>query len=291
MVNIYYIYDLPFFRDQESLMGKVLGGWQISGATFFRTGTPFSVMRTERTSPASAIGSIGQPVDLVGDVNGQRQPVSSRRARGDQNFWFNTAAFADPAAGTFGNAPRNLIYNPGEQQWDIALFKNFSLGGIATVQFRAEVFNFLNHPTWQRSTRAEPRRSDQRQLRPHHQQERRSARHPAEPALPVLASRIGGERPVEGFLPRALSLRVSTTLRRMSFRTQALASGDRGRRGHPAGRGTERRAARPPSPRRRRPPAVAPYTETIPGTRVSFDMVPVPGGTFTMGSPASEPFR
>ena len=37
--------------------------------------------------------------------------------------------------------------------------------------------------------------------------------------------------------------------------------------------------------------AVAPYTETIPGTNVSFDMVPVPGGTFTMGSPATEARR
>ena len=37
--------------------------------------------------------------------------------------------------------------------------------------------------------------------------------------------------------------------------------------------------------------AVAPYTETIPGTSVTFDMVPIPGGTFTMGSPATEPFR
>jgi len=37
--------------------------------------------------------------------------------------------------------------------------------------------------------------------------------------------------------------------------------------------------------------AVAPYTETIPGTSVTFDMVPVPGGTFTMGSPASEKFH
>jgi formylglycine-generating enzyme required for sulfatase activity len=37
--------------------------------------------------------------------------------------------------------------------------------------------------------------------------------------------------------------------------------------------------------------AVAPYTETVPGTSVTFDMVPVPGGTFTMGSPASEALR
>src|SRR5260370_33290092 len=34
-----------------------------------------------------------------------------------------------------------------------------------------------------------------------------------------------------------------------------------------------------------------PYTETIPGTKVSFDMVPIPGGTFVMGSPESEKDR
>ena len=33
------------------------------------------------------------------------------------------------------------------------------------------------------------------------------------------------------------------------------------------------------------------YTEFIPGTTVSFEMVAVPGGTFEMGSPESEPFR
>ena len=46
MLNIYYIYDLPFWREQDALVSKLLGGWQISGATFFRTGTPFSVTRT-----------------------------------------------------------------------------------------------------------------------------------------------------------------------------------------------------------------------------------------------------
>jgi formylglycine-generating enzyme required for sulfatase activity len=37
--------------------------------------------------------------------------------------------------------------------------------------------------------------------------------------------------------------------------------------------------------------SMKPYVETIPGTDVKFEMVPIPGGTFTMGSPVSEAKR
>src|SRR5688572_14767856 len=36
---------------------------------------------------------------------------------------------------------------------------------------------------------------------------------------------------------------------------------------------------------------MAPYTETIPGTDASFEMIPVPGGKFLMGSPEDEEAR
>ena len=36
---------------------------------------------------------------------------------------------------------------------------------------------------------------------------------------------------------------------------------------------------------------MVPYTETIPGTNVTFEMVPIPGGEFLLGSPADEPER
>jgi hypothetical protein len=143
--NIYYIYDLPWLREQNSLSSNLLGGWQISGAVFLRTGTPFSVMRTNDIAGVGD-GGFGQPVDLVGDPLGNANQKFSAGAGNDNNFWFDPAAFANPAAGAFGNAPRNLIYNPGQQQWDIALFKNFGLGGPRKVQFRAEFFNFINHP-------------------------------------------------------------------------------------------------------------------------------------------------
>jgi len=144
VLNIYYIYDLPFFREKDSLTAKMLGGWQVSGATFFRTGTPFSVTRTNDIAGVGE-GSNGQPVDLVGDVNANANQQFSAGNGNDQNFWFNPQAFANPAAGTFGNAPRDLIYGPGQQQWDIALFKDFGIGGSKKIQFRAEMFNFINH--------------------------------------------------------------------------------------------------------------------------------------------------
>ena len=91
--NIYYIYDLPFFRDQTTLAGNLLGGWQISGATFFRTGTPFSVV--DRTNDIAGVGdgaSVSRSIWWA--TPGRLEPVVLRRRRRDQNFWFNPAAFA-----------------------------------------------------------------------------------------------------------------------------------------------------------------------------------------------------
>jgi len=39
------------------------------------------------------------------------------------------------------------------------------------------------------------------------------------------------------------------------------------------------------------PAEMKPYIETIPGAKVTFEMVPIPGGAFLMGSPDSEPNR
>jgi len=149
VASIYYIYDLPFWRDGGSVMKSALGGWQISGATFLRSGTPFSITRTDDIAGVGE-GSNGQPVDVVGDINANSNGKFSggvvSGVATDQNFVFNPAAFASPKVGTFGNETRNLLRNPGDMQWDLALFKNFALPGRAKVQFRAEIFNFPNHP-------------------------------------------------------------------------------------------------------------------------------------------------
>jgi hypothetical protein len=144
--NFYYIYDLPFWREQDTLLKNLLGGWQISGATFLRSGAPPNgrlggVVQTGRDIAGVGDVAVGQPWDLVDDINLKYQLYN-----GPGTEAFNTSAFREPAAGTFGNAPRNIITNPGEMNWDLALFKNFIVNGARRVQFRAEAFNFLNHP-------------------------------------------------------------------------------------------------------------------------------------------------
>jgi hypothetical protein len=145
VLSISYIYDLPFWRNPTNLVQNILGGWQISGATFMRTGTPFTITRTDDRASVGD-GSIGQPVDLVGDPNSGANRKFSNGS--DDNFMFNPAAFAQVPVGAnrFGNSPRNNLRNPGDQQWDIAFFKNFSIVGQQRMQFRVEVFNFPNHP-------------------------------------------------------------------------------------------------------------------------------------------------
>ena len=142
VLSVYYIYDLPFWKDPTSLMKNLLGGWQISGASFFRSGTPGSITRTNDIAGIGD-GSIGQPVNLVGDIYANANGKFSTGT--DDNFIFNPAAFANPAAGTFGNSTRNITRNPGDQQWDLAIFKNFTLTGAQKLQFRMEMFNFPNH--------------------------------------------------------------------------------------------------------------------------------------------------
>ena len=59
--------------------------------------------------------------------------------------WFNTAAFAAPPAGYFGNAAPGSIVGPGTVNFDMALAKDFNLGERVMMNFRSEFFNIFNH--------------------------------------------------------------------------------------------------------------------------------------------------
>ena len=53
----------------------------------------------------------------------------------------------------FGYMGRNPLTGPGRNNWDLALFKDFSIpwfnGEHSTLQFRLETFNTFNHTQWE----------------------------------------------------------------------------------------------------------------------------------------------
>jgi hypothetical protein len=63
------------------------------------------------------------------------------------DFW-NPAAFAIPAAGTYGNAGRGILYGPAAWDADVSLMKDTPIRERMRLEFRAEFFNIFNHPTF-----------------------------------------------------------------------------------------------------------------------------------------------
>lgn len=129
------IYDIPFLRNAGSAtLRTALGGWQIGAIMTEQTGFASSVARIGDTT---GTGISSRP-DMVAN------PILPRSQRSRER-WFNTAAFAMPQAGRFGNAIRHPIYLPGLNNIDFLAAKNFRLSERHNLQFRAEFFNFFNH--------------------------------------------------------------------------------------------------------------------------------------------------
>jgi hypothetical protein len=125
------IYELPFFRAQKGLFGKLAGGWQVSSVVTAQSGHPFSVLSGV---PNSFSGTSGDRADLTGN------PFTP--AAGS---WFNTAAFVVNAPGTWGNSGRNILTAPGLFDTDLSLSRTVAINERMKVQLRGEFFNLFNH--------------------------------------------------------------------------------------------------------------------------------------------------
>jgi hypothetical protein len=134
-----FVMDLPFGRGRKfgSTMPRsadlALGGWQLNAIYTARTGSPFTV-----TQPGDApnVGDGSARPNGVGNPN----EVSNRNI----DLAFNTAAFAQAPAFTWGTAGRNTVIGPGINNWDFSIFKNFLFKERMRLQYRAEFFNGFN---------------------------------------------------------------------------------------------------------------------------------------------------
>ena len=162
-VDVTFSYDLPFFRDQRTLAGKLLGGWELTGIAQFQTGTPCGVGSNNDYANVGEFGKLGCGTGegQFWVVNGTSSilgpPIVGQFAgpTGTAKYFATTDAagnpiFSKPPTGTFNlqNGVRDNIYQPGFQNWNLGLFKKFAINERTGFEFRAEAYNFINHPNW-----------------------------------------------------------------------------------------------------------------------------------------------
>lgn len=142
-LSVSYSYELPF-RHADGFAGKLVNGWETFGIVTLQTGRPFTVALLSDIDNSGTgrsilgFGANDRP-NLVGNPE-LSNPTTSQ--------WFNTAAFAFPAPGTFGDAGRNILEGPGFQSVNASLVKNTRFSERVNLQFRAEAFNLFNHPNF-----------------------------------------------------------------------------------------------------------------------------------------------
>jgi outer membrane receptor protein involved in Fe transport len=171
-------YQLPFgkgraFLSQSRLADYTVGGWAASVAFAVQTGTPFTVSpnistangggaRANLISNPFAPGGTFDPYYLASIPAGTLPPTCPTKVKTRTN-WYNPCAFRNPLPGNlitgtnivtdyssavaFLGGRSNQIYGPGYSHVDMSLFKTFPTFRQQNLQFRADAFNLLNHPT------------------------------------------------------------------------------------------------------------------------------------------------
>jgi hypothetical protein len=137
------IYDLPF--KANGFLGQLIGGWQLTGAYMYLSGAPFSVGTIANRVHNSLGANAARPDAVAGcDLYTGYQQL--------HGVWFNPNCFVPAPFGTYGNAGRDSIIGPNLWNLDNSLTKDWKVPQISEqfrLQFRAEAFNILNHPSFQ----------------------------------------------------------------------------------------------------------------------------------------------
>lgn len=138
-----WVYQIPVgkgrsFNSGSRFLNYVIGDWDLNGILTLSSGLPYN---------ATACGDIAntgnggcyERANLVGN------PSISNPS---PTLWLNPAAFAVPAAYTFGNEGRNDLRADWFKNLDFSIFREFPISESKRFEFRVESFNLTNTPTW-----------------------------------------------------------------------------------------------------------------------------------------------
>jgi hypothetical protein len=139
-------YDIPTPRINV-FASAILRGWSTENIFLARSAPPVDVIDTNSLFFVLKNGTF---TDIRPDiVPGQPSYLYGSQYPGGKAL--NPAAFTDPPFVTSiplrqGNLSRNALRGFGATQWDFAIHRDFPIRESLKLQFRAELFNVLNHP-------------------------------------------------------------------------------------------------------------------------------------------------
>ena len=147
-----YVLDLPVGKGRKygnslsPVADKLVGGWGIDGILTLQSGFPLNI-----GGGSNALCNAGIPESGGCRVTRTGSESLTSGSTADRlTEWFNTSAFTNTTTLTRGNDSRTEpdLRQDGEKNMDFALFKNTRFGPDEKLglEFRAEFFNFFNHP-------------------------------------------------------------------------------------------------------------------------------------------------
>ena len=154
--NVAYSLELGNLT-KDKVAGGFANGWQISGVTQIQSGANlsansgngnFGMNLNGYTIPGTTYNVTN--VSILGTNDIQLQPVLTCNPTSSlgSHQYINPNCFAIPTTGSNGPTVLPAIYGPAFFNSNLALFKNFKFRERMNLQFRAEGYNFLNHPLW-----------------------------------------------------------------------------------------------------------------------------------------------
>jgi Carboxypeptidase regulatory-like domain/TonB dependent receptor len=142
-----YVWDLPIHSGNH-WVETFIGGWQVAGTFFYRSGLPFSILDGQQAlamepNNLTVNGALLANV-LYAPAQGQPTVFGSGCAT---KACFTTSTFANPT--DFNAYARNAFRGPGYFNTDMNLKKTFRFRERYSFMLGANAFNILNHPNFQ----------------------------------------------------------------------------------------------------------------------------------------------
>ncbi len=139
-------YELPFgkgkpFLSSNRFLDYAVGGWSANVVSVIQSGYPLAISQPNNNSVA---GAGTQRPNATGTSPSVDAPFAKRL-----DGWINPSAFSQTPQFAFGNVGRVIsLRGPGQINFDVSLFKTFSIRETLKAQFRAEALNISNTPTF-----------------------------------------------------------------------------------------------------------------------------------------------